>query len=298
MKQSVRSAVVRVLLAAAFAGAVFAATLQRRELRGLRRGEACAGEDQGEGHDRGGGRRQLRAERVHRARDGHTVVGMDADLAKATVPAARPQGERRQRDVRRRSSRASARQVRRRHVVVHRHEGAREAGQLRRLLRGRHVVLREGPGRSEGHEPREHLRPHGLGRERHDRADRREGTVDEVHEGRQEGRQRAALPDAVRRNLALSSGRAQVGMADSPVAAYQVKQSDGEFKLVGQSLRRRARTASRCRSPTARSTQAILAALKDLIKNGTVLVDPGEVGHPVGRRHHAGAERRDLLSEA
>ncbi|HEY5145238.1 MAG TPA: ABC transporter substrate-binding protein, partial [Polyangiaceae bacterium] len=36
-------------------------------------------------------------------------------------------------------------------------------------------------------------------------------------------------------NLALSSGRAQISMADSPVAAYQVKQSHGEFKLVGQS---------------------------------------------------------------
>jgi polar amino acid transport system substrate-binding protein len=36
-------------------------------------------------------------------------------------------------------------------------------------------------------------------------------------------------------NLALSSGRADVSMADSPVAAYQVKQSNGAFKLVGAS---------------------------------------------------------------
>jgi len=35
-------------------------------------------------------------------------------------------------------------------------------------------------------------------------------------------------------NLALSSGRADVAMADSPVAAYQVKQSNGTFKLSGQ----------------------------------------------------------------
>jgi len=34
-------------------------------------------------------------------------------------------------------------------------------------------------------------------------------------------------------NLALSSGRADVAMADSPVAAYQVKQSSGTFKLSG-----------------------------------------------------------------
>ncbi len=35
-------------------------------------------------------------------------------------------------------------------------------------------------------------------------------------------------------NLALSSGRAQVAMADSPVADYQVKKSGGTFKITGQ----------------------------------------------------------------
>jgi len=39
------------------------------------------------------------------------------------------------------------------------------------------------------------------------------------------------FPDQNGANLALSSGRADVGMADSPVAAYQVKQSKGAFKL-------------------------------------------------------------------
>ena len=33
-------------------------------------------------------------------------------------------------------------------------------------------------------------------------------------------------------NLAVASGRAEVGMADSPVAEYQVKQSAGKFKLL------------------------------------------------------------------
>jgi polar amino acid transport system substrate-binding protein len=41
-------------------------------------------------------------------------------------------------------------------------------------------------------------------------------------------------PDQNGANLALSSGRAQVGMADSPVAAYQVKKSNGQFKLTGK----------------------------------------------------------------
>jgi polar amino acid transport system substrate-binding protein len=42
------------------------------------------------------------------------------------------------------------------------------------------------------------------------------------------------FPDQNGANLALVSNRAQVGMADSPVAAYQVKQSNGQFKLVGK----------------------------------------------------------------
>jgi polar amino acid transport system substrate-binding protein len=35
-------------------------------------------------------------------------------------------------------------------------------------------------------------------------------------------------------NLAIASGRAQVGLADSPVVAYQIKQNHGEFTLVGK----------------------------------------------------------------
>ena len=41
-------------------------------------------------------------------------------------------------------------------------------------------------------------------------------------------------PDQNGANLAIASGRAQVGMADSPVAAWIVKQSHGEFKLTGE----------------------------------------------------------------
>jgi polar amino acid transport system substrate-binding protein len=42
------------------------------------------------------------------------------------------------------------------------------------------------------------------------------------------------FPDQNAANLALSSGRGQVGMADSPVAAYIVKKSNGQFKLSGK----------------------------------------------------------------
>jgi polar amino acid transport system substrate-binding protein len=43
----------------------------------------------------------------------------------------------------------------------------------------------------------------------------------------------STFPDQNGANLAIQSGRAQIGMADSPVADYQVKQSGGQFKTVG-----------------------------------------------------------------
>ena len=42
------------------------------------------------------------------------------------------------------------------------------------------------------------------------------------------------FPDQNGANLALSSNRAQIGMADSPVADYQVQRSNGQFKVVGK----------------------------------------------------------------
>jgi polar amino acid transport system substrate-binding protein len=41
------------------------------------------------------------------------------------------------------------------------------------------------------------------------------------------------FPDQNAVNLALSSGRAEVDMSDSPPAAYAVEQSNGQFKLTG-----------------------------------------------------------------
>jgi polar amino acid transport system substrate-binding protein len=45
-----------------------------------------------------------------------------------------------------------------------------------------------------------------------------------------------AFPDENGVNLALSSGRADVAMADSPPAAYAVEKSNGQFKLSGKSF--------------------------------------------------------------
>jgi polar amino acid transport system substrate-binding protein len=68
-------------------------------------------------------------------------------------------------------------------------------------------------------------------------------------------------------NLALSSGRAQLVFADSPPAAYAVKKSNGQFKLVGAAY-----AAAPYGLAMAKGNgldKAVLAALKVLMKNGT-----------------------------
>lgn len=68
-------------------------------------------------------------------------------------------------------------------------------------------------------------------------------------------------------NLALASGRAQVGMADSPVAGYIVKQSHGQFKLVGKSY---GTVPDGIAMPKHEAmAKPVLAAVKDLMADGT-----------------------------
>jgi polar amino acid transport system substrate-binding protein len=68
-------------------------------------------------------------------------------------------------------------------------------------------------------------------------------------------------------NLAIASGRAQVGMADSPIAEYQVKQSNGQFKLVGETYGTAPYGLAIPKNTG--MTTPVLAALKELIANGT-----------------------------
>jgi polar amino acid transport system substrate-binding protein len=74
------------------------------------------------------------------------------------------------------------------------------------------------------------------------------------------------FPDQNGANLALSSGRADVGMADTPVASYIVKQSNGQFKIIGQSYA----VAPHGIAITKGSglDQAVLAAVTSLIADG------------------------------
>jgi polar amino acid transport system substrate-binding protein len=68
-------------------------------------------------------------------------------------------------------------------------------------------------------------------------------------------------------NLAVSSGRAELGMADSPVADYQVKQSAGAFKLIGKEYE--VAPYGIAIPKKSGMTQPVLAALKAVIADGT-----------------------------
>jgi len=74
------------------------------------------------------------------------------------------------------------------------------------------------------------------------------------------------FPDQNGANLALSSGRAQVGMADSPPAAYQVKKSNGQFKLVGKQYGTAPYGIAIPKDLGL--TQAVLAAVKQVMADG------------------------------
>jgi polar amino acid transport system substrate-binding protein len=84
------------------------------------------------------------------------------------------------------------------------------------------------------------------------------------------------FPDQNAANLALRAGREDVGMADSPVSAYAVKQSAGDFKLVGSSYG----TApyGLAMSKGSGLAQPILTALKALIANGRYAAILGKWG--------------------
>jgi polar amino acid transport system substrate-binding protein len=77
------------------------------------------------------------------------------------------------------------------------------------------------------------------------------------------------FPDQNAANLALSSGRGEVGMADSPVAAYIVKKSNGQFKLSGSSHNTAPYGIA---IPKGNGmSKPILDALKMLMANGTYM---------------------------
>ena len=77
----------------------------------------------------------------------------------------------------------------------------------------------------------------------------------------------SVFPDENGVNLALSSGRATVAMADSPPAAYAVDQSNGQFKLSGQPYGAAAYGIAMPKSSGL--AKPVLDALKDVMADGT-----------------------------
>jgi polar amino acid transport system substrate-binding protein len=97
-----------------------------------------------------------------------------------------------------------------------------------------------------------------------------EGTTEQSHKCTKEGKKAVtalSFPGQNPVNLAVASGRAELGMADSPVVAYQIKQSNGGFKLVGESYNFKPYGIAIPKHSG--MTTPILAALKLLMSNGT-----------------------------
>ncbi len=103
-----------------------------------------------------------------------------------------------------------------------------------------------------------------------------------------EGKKTATLlvfPTQNGANLAVSSGRAELGMADSPVVEYAVKQSNGALKVVGPTL---ASAPYGLAFPKGTGmTEPTLAALKVLMSNGEYMriltkwgVQSGAISNP------------------
>lgn len=93
-------------------------------------------------------------------------------------------------------------------------------------------------------------------------------------------------PDQTGANLALSSGRADLSMADSPVAAYQVKQSEGKFKLTGEPYD--AAPYGIALPKDSGLAEPVRAALAELMEDGTYMkileewgVQDGAIEEPV-----------------
>ena len=75
------------------------------------------------------------------------------------------------------------------------------------------------------------------------------------------------FPNQNAANLALISGRAELGFLDSPVAAYQVKKTNGELKIVGPTVATGPYGLALPKSSGL--DKAVLAGVKVLIHNGT-----------------------------
>ncbi|MEU6413582.1 ABC transporter substrate-binding protein [Microbispora sp. NPDC046933] len=94
-----------------------------------------------------------------------------------------------------------------------------------------------------------------------------------------EGVEVQVYPDQTAANLALSSGRADLSIADTPIAAYQVTQSKGQFELAGEEY---GVVMHGIALPKGSGlVKPLVAALDQLMKNGTYqkILDKWGIGH-------------------
>jgi polar amino acid transport system substrate-binding protein len=77
----------------------------------------------------------------------------------------------------------------------------------------------------------------------------------------------SVFPDENGVNLALSSGRIDAGFADTPPAEYAVKQSEGKFKITGPSIANAPYGIAMAKDSGL--AQPVLAAVKALMADGT-----------------------------
>ncbi len=216
------------------------------------------------------------------ASDGHTVIGMDADLTKALGARDGPQGERRQRDVRQHHSRTGLEQVRHRRFVVHRYQGAREDGRLRRLLQCRRVVLHEGVRRN--HDRRRlptsaaTRSPSRRGRPKRRTPGRR------ARSARRPARRRSACSCSPTRTARTSRSPAAGPSSASPIRRLPPIRSRSRVGSSSSSARLRHRTIRAGDAQGQRDDQAGAGRARGADEERLVLVDPQALGSAVAAR--------------
>ena len=105
---------------------------------------------------------------------------------------------------------------------------------------------------------------------------------------------RSCIPDESGANLALSSGRADAVLADSPVAAYAAKQSNGQFEIMGSSYDNAPYGIAIPK--TNGLTQPGASGLEEADLRRHLHHDPEEVGHRRRGHHQPAGQRSDQLT--
>jgi polar amino acid transport system substrate-binding protein len=141
-------------------------------------------------------------------------------------------------------------------------------------------------GRPEGDEPREHLRPHRVGRDRHDRAERRHRPGGEVQG--LGARSPTRCSPSRRRPRPTSRSRAGARRSAWPTRRSPPTRSSSRTARSSSSARATASAPYGIAVPKADGTldKAILLALKDLIASGKYAAIMKKWGVAVGRDTH------------